>query len=400
MNHKISIGVMISIVAIACALTFILTSFFSLQSFNAKVQDVKEKAAKYDRLEALDTYVRGSFYRKDIDEDQLMDGVLKGYVAGLGDPYSRYLSAEEFDELVTKEAGLKSGIGIYARLNDDGNIEIRRVEENGPADEAGLEEGDIITAVNGELVTEIGYDMAVENIRGEEGSDVQITFIRNGLERKINITRRYYDSSTVFYQMLDGQIGYIRITNFRENTAEQFQQALDEMLGSGARYLLFDVRSNTGGLLKSLEKMLDPLLPEGVIATATYQDGKTETVIYSDAAELDIPMAVLVDGATASAAELFAASLRDFGKAKLVGTTTYGKGVMQTTKRMEDGGGLTLTVATYQTTVSECYHGVGLKPDQEVEPGENVDPFDADREQDPQLAAGIDMLLGWEETHD
>ncbi|MCR4646541.1 MAG: S41 family peptidase [Oscillospiraceae bacterium] len=400
MNHKISIGVMISIVAIACALTFILTSFFSLQSFNAKVQDVKEKAAKYDRLEALDTYVRARFYQKDIDEEQLMDGMLKGYVAGLGDPYSRYLSAEEFDELVTKEAGLKSGIGIYAVLNDDGNIRITRIEEDGPADEAGIEPGDIITAVNGEPVTELGYSDAVENLRGEEGTDVQITFLRNGLERKINITRRYYDVRTVFYQMLDGQIGYIRITNFRENTAEQFQQALDEMLGSGARYLLFDVRGNTGGLLKSLEKMLDPLLPEGVIATATYQDGKTETAIYSDASETDLPMAVLVDGGSASAAELFAASLRDFGKAKLVGTTTFGKGVMQTTQRLEDGGGLTLTVATYQTTVSECYHGVGLTPDLEVEPGENVDPYEIDRETDPQLAAGIDLLLGWEETHD
>ena len=396
MNHKISIGVMISIVAIACTLTFILTSFFSLQSFNSKVQDVKEKAAKYDRLEALDEYVRAKYYTKDIDEEQLMDGILKGYVAGLGDPYSKYLTAEEYAALMTKEAGQSIGIGVAVVADDDGNILIKKVDEGAPAEEAGLEPGDVITAVDGESVKELGYMTAVEHVRGEEGTDVQLVFLRNGLERKITVTRRSYDVSTVSYQMLDGQIGYIRITNFRENTSEQFQAALDELLGSGARYLLFDVRGNGGGLLKSLEKIVDPLLPEGVIATATYQDGKSETVIYSDAAELDLPMAVLVNGGSASAAELFAASLRDFGKARLVGTTTYGKGVMQISSRLDDGGGLTLTVATYQTTVSECYHGVGLKPDVEVEAGEELDLDAVDRETDPQLAAAIDMLLGTE----
>ncbi|MBR3631238.1 MAG: S41 family peptidase, partial [Oscillospiraceae bacterium] len=345
---------------------------------------------------ALDAVVREKFYTKDIDEEQLMDGILKGYVAGLGDPYSKYLSAQEYEALMTKEAGQSSGIGISVILDEDGNILIKKVEDDAPAQEAGLEPGDVITAVNGESVKEVGYEVAVENIRGEEGTDVQLTFLRNGLERKINVTRRSYDVSTVSYQMLDGQIGYIRITNFRDNTPEQFQEALDSLLGSGARYLLFDVRGNGGGLLKALEKMLDPLLPEGVIATATYQDGKTETVVYSDAAEIDLPMAVLVNGGTASAAELFSASLRDFGKARLVGTNTYGKGVMQVSSRLEDGGGLTLTVATYQTTLSDCYQGVGLKPDVEVEAGEEADPDAVDRETDPQLAAAIDMLLGTE----
>lgn len=397
MNHKISIGVMISIVAIACTLTFILTSFFSLQSFNAKVQDVKEKAAKYERLEALDAVVREKYYTKDIDEEQLMDGILKGYVAGLGDPYSKYLTAEEYEALMTKEAGQNVGIGVSVIADEDGNILIKKVDNGAPAQEAGLEPGDVITAVNGESVTEIGYETAVNNVRGEENTDVELNYLRNGLERKITVTRRSYDVSTVSCQMLDGQIGYIRITNFRDNTPDQFQNALDEMLGSGARYLLFDVRGNGGGLLKALEKMLDPLLPEGVIATATYQDGRTETVVFSDAAEIDLPMAVLIDGGTASAAELFSASLRDFGKARLVGTNSYGKGVMQITSRLEDGGGLTLTVAKYQTSISECYHGVGLKPDLEIEAGEDVDLDAVDRDTDPQLAAAIDMLLGTEE---
>lgn len=396
MNHKISIGVMISIVAIACALTFILTSFFSLMDFNGKVQDVKEKAAKYERLEALDTYVHEQYYQE-IDEEKLTDGILKGYVAGLGDPYSKYLTSEEYRVQLTKEAGQNTGIGITAMLNDDGNILIVRTEQDAPAEKAGLQAGDIITGVNGEKTTDLGYEEALTNIRGEEGTDVMLTYLRNGLERTVTITRYHYDVQTVSYQMLDGQIGYIRILNFRENTSEQFQTALDELLGNGARYLLFDVRDNTGGLLSSLEKILDPLLPEGVIATATYRDGTSIAVVNSDAAELDLPMVVLVNGGSASAAELFAASLRDFGKAKLVGTNTYGKGVMQTTFPMKDGGAITLTVATYQTSVSECYHGVGLKPDLEVEAGEDVDLDAVDRDTDPQLAAAIDMLLGTEE---
>ena len=207
-----------------------------------------------------------------------------------------------------------------------------------------------------------------------------------------HITRASFDIKTVSTQLMDEGVGYIRIRSFRENTAEQFSAAVDEMVLGGAESLLFDVRSNGGGLLEALEKMLDPLLPEGVIATATYQDGTTETVVYSDAEEIKIPMVILVDGGTASAAELFSASLRDFKDAKLVGTQTYGKGVMQVTRRMEDGGGLKLTVATYQTTRSDCYNGVGLEPDLIVEPDEDTVVNDADPEHDPALAAALEML--------
>jgi carboxyl-terminal processing protease len=161
------------------------------------------------------------------------------------------------------------------------------------------------------------------------------------------------------------------------------------MTANGADCLLFDVRTNGGGLLDSLSNMLDPLLPEGVIATATYQNGSTENVIISDASEMNLPMVVLVNAKTASAAELFAASLRDFKDAKLIGKKTFGKGVMQTTRGMADGGALTLTVATYRTTRSECYHGIGLEPDQTVETGEDTDIEAFDPETDPQLAAAV-----------
>lgn len=392
LNHKVSVGVTISIAAIVCALTFVVTSFFSLQSFNEKVQAVKEKAEKYDRLEALDTYVRDHYYTEELDEDALMNGILKGYVAGLDDPYSQYLTAEEYDARMTKESGQQIGIGVTVTQDEDGMILVISVEENSPAAEAGIQADDQIIAVNTTSVEEVGYDTAVNSIKGEEGTSVMLTILRNGSEHKMRITRRSFDVRTVYSQMLDGQIGYIRITAFRDNTVEQFKEALDGLTANGARGLIYDVRDNGGGLLSALEQMLDPLLPEGEIATATYQGGETETVVYSDAVELNLPMAILVNGGSASAAELFSASLRDFGKAKLVGTQTYGKGVMQVTRRMEDGGGLTLTVATYQTVLSECYQGVGLAPDIEVEALEETDISAMDPETDPQLAAALSLL--------
>ncbi len=392
MNKKVSLGVTISIAAIVCALTFIVTSFLTLRRFNTKVQAVKEKAEKYDRLEALDTYVRGHFYEKDLDEEALVDGILKGYVAGLNDPYSYYLTSDEYDALMDKESGKTVGIGVTVQPNEDGYLDIVEVEEGSPASDSGLEPGDVITGVDGQDIGEMEYTAAVDLVRGEENTKVRLTILRDGKETDHTITRKHFDLITVQSELLDGHIGYIRITNFRENTDEQFQEALDEMTANGADALLFDVRSNGGGLLNSLQEILDPLLPEGVIATATYQDGNTETAVYSDDSEIDLPMVVLVNGNTASAAELFSASLRDFKDAKLIGTTTYGKGVMQTTTRMADGGGLTLTVATYQTTRSECYHGVGLEPDEVVETGEDTVIADRDPETDPQLAAGIEAL--------
>ena len=400
MNHKVSLGVTISVAAIVCALTFIVTSFISLQRFNTKVQAVKEKAEKYERLEALDSYVRGHYYQKELDEDDLMDGILKGYVAGLDDPYSVYLNDEEYAALMNKESGKQIGIGVTVQPTEAGYLEIVIVEEGSPAEEGKLMEGDLIVAVEGNDVSKMEYLEAVDAVRGEEGTKVKLTIRRNEHDVEFTITRRTFDLKTVKAELLNGHIGYIRITNFRDNTDDQFQEAVEDMVANGADCLLFDVRNNGGGVLDSLENMLDPLLPEGTIATATYQDGTEQTIVYSDAAETELPMAVLVNGNTASAAELFSASLHDFKDVPLIGEQTYGKGVMQTTNRLADGGGLTLTVARYQTTVSECYHGVGLTPDEIVEPGEETVISAIDPDTDPQLAAGIARLEGTDSEED
>ncbi len=366
MNKKISLGLALSLIAITAAVTFILTSFFSLQSFNKMVMDVNEKARKYNLLQSLDSYVRENYYG-DIDESTLNSGILKGYVAGLDDKYSRYLTADEYQDELNSNNGESVGLGLTLTEDTGGYIRILEIVDGSSADESGLLPEDIIVKVDGDDVPEIGFDEAVDSLRGAEGTSITLTIRRNGIDTDYTLTRRTIRQITVTGEMLSGYIGYVKITSFKNNTPDQFAEVLERLTSNGAKALIFDVRDNGGGLLTALNDCLDPLLPEGTVATAEYRDGHTENIVYSDSSELDLPMAVIVNENTASAAELFAASLRDFGKAQLVGTQTYGKGVMQATAEFDNGGAIVLTVAEYKTVYSDCYDGVGLIPEYQVE---------------------------------
>ena len=373
MNKKISLGLALSLIAVSMAVTFILTSFFSLQSFNKKVVDVTEKSKKYTSLQTLDGYIRENYYG-DIDENKLSAGLMKGYVSGIGDKYSRYLTAAEYLTEKNENSGELVGLGLTLAEDASGYMRISEIMEDSPAFDSGLLDGDIITAIDGLDVKEAGFSEAMDAMRGTEGSPVTLTVRRDGREQEYSFVRRSIEIKTVKAEMLGSQIGYIKITGFKQNTPQQFIDALERLTTNGAKSLIFDLRGNVGGLMTALQECLDPLLPEGVIAEAEYKDGHTETIIYSDESELALPMVTIVDSDTASAAELFAASLRDFRKAPVVGSQTYGKGVMQETNEMENGGAVILTVARYRTTVSDCYDGIGLTPDYQVEnEDENVD---------------------------
>ncbi len=371
MNKKISLGLAISLMAIASAVTFILTSFFSLQSFNKKVVDVNEKAKKYSSLQTLDSYVREN-YLGEIDEEQLGDGILKGYVSGLGDKYSRYLTAEEFQEEQSEDSGELVGLGLTLTEDESGYIRIVEIMADSPVYDSGLTSGDIITFVDGNDVLVEGFDESIDALKGQEGTNITITVRRDGIDKDYTFTRRSMSVTTVEGELISGGIGYVKISGFKKNTPEQFIETVDRLRSNGAVGFIFDLRGNGGGLVSALEECVDPLLPEGVIATAEYGDGHSETLVYSDESELKLPMTVIVDGKTASAAELFAASLRDFGKAELVGEQTYGKGVMQITTEFEDKSAVVLTVAKYKTANSECYDGIGLTPDYIVEDNEET----------------------------
>ncbi len=366
MNKKISLGLALSLIAIASAVTFILTSFFSLQNFNDKVVDVNEKAKKYSSLQVLDSYVRENYYGE-INEDSLGEGILKGYVDGLGDKYSRYLNQEEYQEELSDTSGELVGLGLTLTQDESGYIKIVEILQDSPVAESGLVVGDIITYVDGNDVLITGFNESIDAMKGQEGTEITLTVRRDGIDTDIVFTRRSMEVTTVTGDMLNGYVGYVKISGFKKNTPEQFIEILERLSSNGAKAFVFDVRDNGGGLVTALEECVDPLLPEGVVATAEYKDGRSETIVYSDESELDIPMVVIVNGNTASAGELFAASLKDFGKAEIVGEQTYGKGVMQLTTEFEDGGALVLTVAEYKTAFSDCYNGVGIIPDHIVE---------------------------------
>ncbi len=384
MNKKISLGLAISLIAIAIAVTFILTSFFSLQSFNEKVVDVNEKSKKYSSLQTIDNYVR-EYYYGDIDEELLGEGILKGYVSGLGDPYSRYLTAEEYQSELSEKSGQLVGLGLTLTEDESGYIRIVDIMENSPVYESGLVSGDIITYVDGNDVIVEGFEESMEALKGQEGTDITITVRRDGIDKDYTFTRRSLEVSTVEGDMLGDYIGYIKITGFKENTPEQFKEVLERLNSNGAKGFVFDVRDNTGGLVTALEECVDPLLPEGVVATAEYKDGRSETLVYSDESELNLPMAVIVNENTASAGELFAAALRDFEKAQLIGVQTYGKGVMQVTSEFSDGGAIVLTVAEYKTAKSECYNEIGLVP-------EYITENDDDESADEQLNKALEVV--------
>lgn len=385
MNKKISLGLAVSLIAIASAVTFILTSFFSLQSYNEKGINVNEQAKKYSSLQSIDSYVRENYYGN-IDESKLNDGILKGYLSGLGDKYSRYLTADEYISEQNDNNGELVGLGLTLTKDESGYIKIVEIAENSPVSEGGLIAGDIITAVDGVDVLSAGFDKSVDSMKGTEGSNITLTVRRDAVDKDYTFTRSQIEITSVTGEMRDNYIGYIKISGFKANTPEQFMEVIERLTLNGAKGLVFDLRDNPGGLATALQSCLDPLLPEGIIAVAEYKDGHTETMVYSDESELNLPMAVLVNKNTASAGELFSASLHDFGKAKLIGEKTYGKGVMQDITEFENGGAVVLTVAEYRTTVSECYNGVGITPDYSVDD-------DSTTENDEQYDKAVEVVL-------
>ena len=386
MNKKISLGLALSLIAIVSAVTFILTSFFTLQSFNRKVTDVNEKAKKYSSLQLLDTYVRDNYYGK-IDEKTLNDNILKGYTEGL-DRYSRYLTEEEYQNELDENSGELVGLGLTLAKDESGYIRITEIMEGSPAVEAGLKENDLIIFVGDTDVLEAGFDTSIEAMRGTEGSEITLTVRRDGKDKEYSFTRRSIEVTTVKGEMLANYIGYIKISGFKKNTPQQFVDTLERLTSNGAKALLFDVRDNGGGLVEPLEDCLDPLLPEGIIAAAEYKDGHTETVVYSDESELDLPMAVLVNENTASSAELFASALRDFGKAQIIGMKTFGKGVIQRVVELPLNCGINVTIAKYLTPNGNDINKKGIEPNLEVKNPKTV----KSEKEDLQLQKAIEVV--------
>ncbi len=354
-------------------------------------KDLENKEKKLDEYFEIQNYIDENYY-EDVDDNKLFDYALKGMVSGLGDDYAAYMTPEEYEQSKINVSGSLTGIGITITQNEDKSVEIVEIAENSPASESDIKVGDKLIKVNGVDIANVEYNNIVNMVRGQEGTDVTITLDRNGKEIEQTLTRKKIDSVTVKYKMLENNIAYIKITGFKETTVQQYEDALNQALSENAKGIIFDLRNNGGGLLTSCSACLDPLLPEGDVATAEYKNGKTEVICKSDSNEIDLPMVCLVNENTASAAELFSSALRDFDKAELVGKNTFGKGIMQNTISLKNGGGLKITVAKYKTAKSECYHKVGLAPDYDVDLAEGTDITDPDPQKDAQLKKALEIL--------
>lgn len=362
------------VIAVAC--TAMLT--FSATYSAMKYSDMK-KLKEFQLLAEAENIIAKHFYYDASDSEKLIDSAVGGYVSALEDPYSRYQSIKQTEERNESHSGLKTGVGITVLNREDGYMEVVEVNSKTPAEKAGMQAGDIIRKLDGSDVKDMGYEEAVNYIKtGEVDSVVKITVERDGNIIDFDIKREKIDIITATSEMIDN-IGVIKISQFNDKTPEQVKNCFDDCKGKGAKGIIFDVRNNGGGLVTAVEECLDPLLPEGKIAVAIYKDGKEETIVSSDAEETDMPMTVLMNGNSASGAELFAASLRDFKGAELVGETSFGKGIMQDTFSLSNGSTVVLTVAEYKTTKSDCYHGVGLIPDYEVFPAEGVEDAQLDK---------------------
>lgn len=344
---------------------------------NFIVKDNEEASDVLDSLQEGDTSesklgtllsIIDKYYYQDVDADALVNGIYKGVVEGLDDPYSEYYTAEEFNDLMVSLTGNYSGIGALLQKNmDTGLVSITKVYEGTPAEKAGLLAGDIIVSADGHLSTDEKLDAFVQRIRGEEGTEVELLITRDGEQQTVTCRRETIATPTVEYQMLDGNVGYIIVSQFTDNTANDFKAAYEDLEKQGMTSVIFDMRNNGGGLVDSVVEMLDYLLPNGTVVYTMDKEGNREDFTSDDAHSKSIPSVVLVNGNTASAAEIFTGAVRDFKYGTIIGTQTFGKGIVQSTIPLSDGSALKLTTQTYYTPSGECIHGTGIKPDMELE---------------------------------
>ena len=394
MNKKISLpifilSILLTVLVVFMA-TFVGTSEMFREKYGSMVKDLADGTGTViadsdmtsdEKLEIIKSiFTLYSYY--DLEDDALMNGALKGLAQGTGDRYAEYYTEEEFSAMMDDSNGDMQGIGISVIHNTDYNvIEIINVFPNSPALEAGLEPGDLITYVgigeNATPVEELGYTNAVMALQGTAGTFCEFTVNYGDNYAQIkeySIERGFVKEQTVTHRICetDKTVGIIKILEFDATTPDQFKAAIDELKANGAEKLIFDVRYNPGGNLTSICEILDFLVPEGPIIRIRDKDGNEETV-DSDESEFNMPMAVLCNGSTASAAELFTSALMDYDKAVSVGNVTYGKGSMQTTIPLTDGSGVKLTTKMYFPPFSEGYDGIGITPDIEIDMDESTE---------------------------
>ena len=388
-------GLMIAI--LSSALTLAVSGSGDRRAVTQEEYDTIKRYARLDEVRAL----LMTQYYKPVEEDALMTGAIRGMVSALKDNYSYYYTPEEMTREKEDDAGRYFGIGVLVERNGNGNIEIVRVYKGGPAEAAGLQLGDLIVAVDGEPVdalTASNYRGAVAKMRGAENTEVTVGVRRDGKTMEYKIIRSNLSISYAEYSLINGSVGYVSISQFTGDVADRFDDAVAYFQSNGVEGMVIDLRNNPGGYLDYVTRIADRILPEGVIVYIEDRSGNRE-YMRSDADFYDVPVVVLVNEMSASASEILAASVQALGRGKVVGITTYGKGVVQTlTTFREDGAGIQYTTASYFDANGRSINGVGVTPDLEVALDGSSVPFQPDPESDNQLAAALRVLSAMNTT--
>lgn len=333
------------------------------------------------KLNAIDSVLE-SFYFGDVDNETAKDNIYKAYLSSYGDKYTMYYTADEYKALKESTNGKFYGIGAVCQLSGEGGVLLVDVYDNGAGYQAGLRSGDRVVNVDGRDITGMELSSAVALIKGDKGTSVTLEVIRGTERLTFSAVRDAVEANTVSYTLLDNNIGYLSISQFEEVTTKQFKAAVEDLQSQGMKGLVIDIRNNPGGLLDTVVGMLKYMLPDGLIVYTEDKQGNRKEYKGQDNDEFNLPLAVIVNGNSASASEIFAGAIQDYGKGTIIGTQTYGKGIVQTVKPLTDGSAIKFTIAKYFTPKGRDIHGKGVTPDMVVE-------YDTDADVDTQLDAAI-----------
>lgn len=354
-----------------------------------------ENVVKFNRVMGI---LKKDFYQK-VDANKMLEGAIYGLAESLGDPYTVYFDKKQMEAFLEKSRGSYVGIGVTVNVDDDGLLTVIEPAKGSPAMDAGILQGDKIVKVDGKDVTSVcDENMIISMIKGKENTRVNITVYRPSEDRYVqfNIKRKRIRASNIKSEILSGNIGYIKIAMFDSEIARYFRNDLSNMLKNGIEGLIIDLRDNPGGSFEQVVEIADSLLPAGTIVYTEDRDGRKE-YRYSDKAYVDLPLAILINSNSASASEILAGSVRDHGRGILVGTRTFGKGLVQELKLLGDGSGLKVTISRYFTPSGTCIHGTGIEPDIEVgvfDDYRNHPVSHIPRSRDNQLRTAVKALLG------
>lgn len=362
MKHKeYTVGVLTGVLVVTLAVGGV--KFVQQRQYNGVLSDTSH----VQKIEYLEKLIDQE-YLGEVDNDEMAEGVYAGLVYGLGDVYSRYYTADEYAQETASTDGAYAGIGVSIQKNKNGGVQIAECYEGGPGAEAGLQTGDVITAINDTDVTDMELSDVVSMIRENKDKTIVLTVLRENEDssREISVDVTDVELPSVSGEMIDESTGYIQITQFTGVTPQQYKDTFAELKDKGMERLVIDLRDNPGGLLTSVCDILREILPEGLIVYTEDKYGNREEETCDGKNKLDMPLAVLVNENSASASEIFAGAVQDHGVGTIVGTTTYGKGVVQELRQLSDGSAVKLTVSNYYTPNGNSINKVGIKPDVEV----------------------------------